>query len=110
VLRPDATRRLTCDSVVVELRGFEPLTPCMPCRGLPARPAVTTRESSSRIVEDRQPSVCESRPHGPRSLTLRAGRSQSSQRRFAAPLLPYGRQFRDAPLPTLARLGGYLGA
>jgi hypothetical protein len=30
VLRPDATRRLTCDSVVVELRGFEPLTPCMP--------------------------------------------------------------------------------
>jgi hypothetical protein len=31
VLRPDATRRLTCDSVVVELRGFEPLTPCMPC-------------------------------------------------------------------------------
>ena len=23
--------RLTCASVVVELRGFEPLTPCMPC-------------------------------------------------------------------------------
>jgi hypothetical protein len=32
VLRPEATRRLTCDSVVVELRGFEPLTPCMPSR------------------------------------------------------------------------------
>jgi hypothetical protein len=30
VLRPGTTRRLTCDSVVVELRGFEPLTPCMP--------------------------------------------------------------------------------
>ena len=30
MLRPNATRRLTCGSVVVELRGFEPLTPCMP--------------------------------------------------------------------------------
>jgi hypothetical protein len=36
VLRPDATRRLTCDSVVVELRGFEPLTPCMPYTDLRA--------------------------------------------------------------------------
>jgi hypothetical protein len=32
MLRPDATRQLTCGSVVVELRGFEPLTPCMPSR------------------------------------------------------------------------------
>jgi hypothetical protein len=32
VLRPDVTRRLTCGVVVVELRGFEPLTPCMPSR------------------------------------------------------------------------------
>ena len=31
MLRPDATRRLTCRDVAVELRGFEPLTPCMPC-------------------------------------------------------------------------------
>jgi hypothetical protein len=31
VLRPETTRRLTCGVVVVELRGFEPLTPCMPC-------------------------------------------------------------------------------
>jgi len=30
VLRPEATRQLTCCYVVVELRGFEPLTPCMP--------------------------------------------------------------------------------
>jgi hypothetical protein len=30
VLRPGATRRLTGGVVVVELRGFEPLTPCMP--------------------------------------------------------------------------------
>jgi hypothetical protein len=30
VVKPDATRRLTCGVVVVELRGFEPLTPCMP--------------------------------------------------------------------------------
>jgi hypothetical protein len=32
VLRPEAARRLTCCYVVVELRGFEPLTPCMPSR------------------------------------------------------------------------------
>ena len=38
VLRPDATRRLTCDSVVVELRGFEPLTPCMPLTSQPLAP------------------------------------------------------------------------
>ena len=31
MLRPDATRRLSCGFLVVELRGFEPLTPCMPC-------------------------------------------------------------------------------
>ena len=30
MLRPGTTRRLTCADVVVELRGFEPLTPCMP--------------------------------------------------------------------------------
>jgi hypothetical protein len=30
VLRPEGTWRLTCACVVVELRGFEPLTPCMP--------------------------------------------------------------------------------
>jgi hypothetical protein len=34
VLRPEATRRVTCGVVVVELRGFEPLTPCMPSRDL----------------------------------------------------------------------------
>jgi hypothetical protein len=37
VLRPEATRRLTCGVVVVELRGFEPLTPCMPCSFGPLR-------------------------------------------------------------------------
>jgi hypothetical protein len=31
VLRPGTTRRPTCCDLVVELRGFEPLTPCMPC-------------------------------------------------------------------------------
>jgi hypothetical protein len=31
VLRADTTRLVTCGFVVVELRGFEPLTPCMPC-------------------------------------------------------------------------------
>jgi hypothetical protein len=44
VLRPDATRRLTCDSVVVELRGFEPLTPCMPCN-----PHQSTRPSAAPL-------------------------------------------------------------
>jgi hypothetical protein len=44
VLRPDATRRLTCDSVVVELRGFEPLTPCMPCH-----PHQLTRPSAAPL-------------------------------------------------------------
>jgi hypothetical protein len=72
VLRPDATRRLTCDSVVVELRGFEPLTPCMPCHprqftkpsaALPGtasallsrdatRRAVVRREAARGIVAD----------------------------------------------------------
>jgi hypothetical protein len=32
VLRPGPTPWLTCCDVVVELRGFEPLTPCMPSR------------------------------------------------------------------------------
>jgi hypothetical protein len=40
VLRPEATRRLSCGVVVVELRGFEPLTPCMPSRN-PSRSAPT---------------------------------------------------------------------
>jgi hypothetical protein len=35
VLRPEATRQLTSCYVVVELRGFEPLTPCMPCHPHP---------------------------------------------------------------------------
>ena len=44
MLRPDATRRLTCDSVVVELRGFEPLTPCMPLMlGWFTSPCTTSR-------------------------------------------------------------------
>jgi hypothetical protein len=35
VLRPGPTPWLTCWDVVVELRGFEPLTPCMPCHPHP---------------------------------------------------------------------------
>jgi leucine-zipper of insertion element IS481 len=35
VLRRDTTRPLTCCYVVVELRGFEPLTPCMPYTARP---------------------------------------------------------------------------
>jgi hypothetical protein len=44
VLRPGTIRRLTCGSVVVELRGFEPLTPCMPLMcGWFVPPRVTSR-------------------------------------------------------------------
>ena len=45
VLRPGTTRRLTCGVVVVELRGFEPLT--LAChRGIPA----TTSTSDPRVA------------------------------------------------------------
>jgi hypothetical protein len=53
VLRPDATRRLTCDSVVVELRGFEPLTPCMPCHPHHiTRPAAASLGPASALLRE----------------------------------------------------------
>jgi hypothetical protein len=52
VLRPEATRRLTCGSVVVELRGFEPLTPCMPCSfGLLPHPRSGMGAHSNGLLE-----------------------------------------------------------
>jgi hypothetical protein len=52
VLRPGTTRRLTCADVVVELRGFEPLTPCMPwpCGGF-RPPHVTFRYTTFPQVD-----------------------------------------------------------
>jgi hypothetical protein len=53
VLRPDATRRLTCDSVVVELRGFEPLTPCMPCHAHQlTRPCAALLDTASALLKE----------------------------------------------------------
>jgi hypothetical protein len=51
VLRPKATRPLTCCYVVVELRGFEPLTPCMPsmCGGF-TTPCRTSRPHTTAQV------------------------------------------------------------
>jgi hypothetical protein len=73
---------LTCGFVVVELRGFEPLTPCMPChphhvtrpsvalsgttsallRALAGQGAVVRREAACGIAADnlltgRKPSI-----------------------------------------------------
>jgi hypothetical protein len=53
VLRPDATRRLTCGVVVVELRGFEPLTPCMPCHPHPfTTPSHALPSTTSALLDE----------------------------------------------------------
>jgi len=50
VLRREATRRVTCGVVVVELRGFEPLTPCMPLmRGWFTSPCTTSPTHVNRL-------------------------------------------------------------
>jgi hypothetical protein len=52
VLRPNATRRLTCGVVVVELRGFEPLTPCMPCHPQQfTQPSATMPSTTSALLD-----------------------------------------------------------
>jgi hypothetical protein len=53
VLRQDATWRLTCGFWVVELRGLEPLTPCMPCHPHPfTRPSATSYSITSALLND----------------------------------------------------------
>jgi hypothetical protein len=48
VLRPGTTRRLTCVCVVMELRGFEPLTPCMPMQFRLPPPSQVRRERAAK--------------------------------------------------------------
>ncbi len=53
MLRPEATRRLTCGFVVVELRGFEPLTPCMPCHPHQfTRPSAALLSTASTLLKE----------------------------------------------------------
>jgi hypothetical protein len=42
---------MTCGVVVVELRGFEPLTPCMPCHPHPlTRPCAALPSTTSALL------------------------------------------------------------
>jgi hypothetical protein len=50
VLRPGTTRRVTCGVVVVELRGFEPLTPCMPLTSQPLAPQHASARSLISVL------------------------------------------------------------
>src|SRR4029450_5415246 len=44
---------MTCASVVVELRGFEPLTPCMPCHPHQfTRPTAASLGTTSALLND----------------------------------------------------------
>jgi hypothetical protein len=42
---------VTCGVVVVELRGFEPLTPCMPCHPHQfTKPSAASRRTTSALL------------------------------------------------------------
>ena len=44
---------MTCGVVVVELRGFEPLTPCMPCHPHPfTQPTVASLGTTSALLSE----------------------------------------------------------
>jgi hypothetical protein len=44
---------VTCGVVVVELRGFEPLTPCMPCHPHPfTRPCAASPGTTSALLRE----------------------------------------------------------
>ena len=94
MLRPDATRWVTCGSVVVELRGFEPLTPCMPLMcGEFTTPRRTSRAHTTTLVRGavegrvvrRREAAC-SAVSG-KSLARRAGTGQRPK--------PSGRQHEE---------------